>query len=477
MRVLLVNPTSPEELGTWQPLSLGYLAGTLGAERHEVKIFDRRIWSTTGRQDVLMIEACKRFKPELVGLTATTPLLLDAYHAAALLRESTPDALLVLGGPHATALPEQVLAECPALDCVAVGEGELTLSILASGATLTGTPGLVIRSPEGNRATGEPHRVEDLDNLPRPRRDLLAPEFYFRPHDQLIRGLRLRGAHIVTARGCTHRCNFCTGSLCFGRGIRYHSPERVVAEIQELVERYRIEGIYIADDVFMTQPERVEQLCQALHAAGLHRRMLWCCQLRVDGLTLEVLRLLKRAGCVQVEFGLESGSQRVLDRMNKRTTVEQNRQAVTLAHRVGLRVFANIVVGYPGETREDLEETRQMLLDTRPEAISLNRFVPLPGSPVFSELRSEGRLPTTWDAYTVGNRLNYTQMTLKEFEAVLAEMHHEIAEPTYLRSFYLWDLRRRPLHYVREVAGRLLRSPVKTLRRLVQILRGNRAQR
>ena len=158
--------------------------------------------------------------------------------------------------------------------------------------------------------------------------------------------------------------------------------------------------------------------------------------------------------------------------MAKRATVAENYGAVRLAHQAGLRVFANTIAGYPGETREDLELTRQMLVDTKPEALSVNRFVPLPGSPVYRQLRQKGRLPEGWEQYTVGNLHNYTAMSDDELNGLTQALHTELAEPTYLRSFYLGDLRQRPMHYAWEAGKRLLRSPVATTRRIAQILQG-----
>ena len=477
MRVVLINPTLAGALGVWQPLGLGYLAGALARAGHEVRVFDRLACGDAAAADGQMLDLCRQVQPDFIGLGATTPLIPDAYHCAHLLRPEVPDATIILGGPHATALPEQTLAECPALDLAAVGEGELTLEALAGGAPAETVPGLAYRSVEGIKLSGSCQRAQDLDELAPPRRDLLAPKFYFRTHDQVIRGVRLRGAHLITGRGCTHRCRFCACSLCAGPGVRFHSVERVVSEIEGLVADHGIEGIYIADDVFLAQAERTVALCEAITRGGLHRKLRWCCQLRVNDLRLEVLRLLRRAGCVQVEFGLESGSQRVLDSMAKRATVAENYAAVRLAHEAGLRVFANIIVGYPGETREDLALTRQMLVDTKPDALSLNRFVPLPGSPVYRQLHQEGRLPEGWEQYTVGNLHNYTAMSDDEVDGLVQALHTELAEPTYLRSFYLGDLRQRPLHYAWEAGKRLLRSPVATTRRIAQILQGRGTQR
>jgi len=259
--------------------------------------------------------------------------------------------------------------------------------------------------------------------------------------------------------------------------VRFHSTERVLAEIGALVTDHRIEGIYIADDVFLAKDARAAALCEALIRAGMHKRIRWCCQLRVNGLRMDTLKLLRHAGCVQVEFGIESGSQYVLDLMRKRATVDENREALLLARRAGLRVLANIIVGYPGERREDLAQTRALLEAARPDVISVNRFAPLPGAPVFDELREQRRLPESWASCTVGNAANYTEMPDEEFEAAVAAMRRDLAEPTYLRSFYLGDLRRRPRHYAAEVARRLWRSPVATSRRLFSIVAGRATQR
>ncbi|MBM3476956.1 MAG: B12-binding domain-containing radical SAM protein, partial [Armatimonadetes bacterium] len=422
MRVLLVSPSSDATLGTWQPLGLGYLAASLASGGHEVRVLDRAGGRNDADPDQALLGTCREFAPDLIGLTATTPLIPDALHVMERVRSALPETLTVLGGPHATALPERTLRECPCLDAVAVGEGEYTVCDLADGRALADTPGLAYWENEAIRLTAPCRRAENLDDLPPPRRDLLSPDRYFRPTDQIIRGLRLRAAHIITGRGCTHRCKFCAGPLCFGGKVRLHSIERVLHEIHELLTVHSLNGFYIADDVFLANAERTVAFCEAAIRAGVQRRAQWCCQLRVTGLSPEVLRLLKRAGCAQVEFGLESGSQYVLDLMRKRATVEENVAAVRLAREAGLRVFANIIVGYPGEREQDLLATREMLTETKPDAMSVNRFAPLPGSEAFEELAAEGRLPEDWRAYTVGNSMNFTEMPTERFEALVGAL-------------------------------------------------------
>jgi radical SAM superfamily enzyme YgiQ (UPF0313 family) len=234
--------------------------------------------------------------------------------------------------------------------------------------------------------------IEPLDSLPLPARDLLDMGYYTRPSRFISRNLSLRATHIFTARGCPNNCYYCAGPLMGRRKVRFHSPDRVVFEIEELIAKYRIEAVYFAEDMFLSSKNRVVEMTDLFLARGIHKKIVWMAQLSTNVVSEPLLSKMKEAGCVHVEYGFESGSQRILDLMNKKTTVEGNRRAALLTKKSGLRFQGNFIAGYPGEAEEDFERTISFMRNVRPNNISLNIFMPLPGTVIYNRLKEEGRL-------------------------------------------------------------------------------------
>ena len=234
--------------------------------------------------------------------------------------------------------------------------------------------------------------------------------------------MTLKATHLFTTRGCPFRCTFCAGSLVFGRKIRFHSVDRVIREARQLVEQYGVEGLYFADDFFLANRIRARRICEAIIHAGLAKQVVWAAQLRADVVDEETLELLKQAGCRQVEFGFESGSDKILRRMEKKATVADNRQAAKLVKKSGIRLLANIIVGYPGETEKDLQATHDFVREICPDSVGYNRLVVLPGSKLYQELEESNRLVSRdWSRYHVGGMdpgvkpLNYTALDNDRF--------------------------------------------------------------
>ncbi len=423
-KVSLIYPTL-RNWESWPPLSLAHLAAFLERRGHEVEIIDRNVLLNRARgsmagADKATRNALTRFQPNIVGLTATTPLLSDAYKCALAARETIPRAVLIMGGPHASLLPEETLREFPEIDLVCKGEGEFTLAELADGERPRNIRGLYYRENGDIRNTGMREMTREFDSLPLPARHLIAVKRYLRPTSFLIRGVEVRGTHIFSGRGCPGRCRFCAGHRVNGPGLRLHSSERVIEEIKHLVDVYHVNGLYYAEEMFLANRKRVTEICEWLIRSGYSKKVMGCANSRVDVLNPQLLALLKRAGFVQMEFGIESGSQRMLDLMLKGTNTEQNLRAIEMTKKAGIRVLANMIVGLPWETMEDLKATLEFLKKAKPHFAAINKFAPFPGSPLFDELREEGKLPASWDAYSqTDTTTNYCRIEdgtfIKEF--------------------------------------------------------------
>jgi len=221
-----------------------------------------------------------------------------------------------------------------------------------------------------------------------------------------------------------------------GRGVRFHSVDYVIEQVLRVVERYGIQAIHFEDDSLGADRARLLELCEAMRRRGLHKRIVWDACLRVDQVDGEQLAQMKSAGCIQVEYGFESGSDAVLRRLGKNATVEQNRRAVRLSREEGLRVYADIMVGLPGETEADMRATMQFMRWARPEVLSVSRLCPLPGTPVYAKLPEEAREGIDWGEYSydqIAERFNLTAMPDERYSA----LYHEWGYALDSRSYYI----------------------------------------
>ncbi len=313
--------------------------------------------------------------------------------------------------------------------------------------------------------------VHDLDSLGPPAYDLFDMEYYTQANRWLIRWLPLRATNIRTSRGCTNRCRFCAGHLVGGLGVRFHSIPYVIEQVRHAVDTWGLEAIRFEDDTLGADRDRLLALCEALRQAGLDRRIRWDGCLRVDQADAEVLAAMKAAGCIQVEYGLESGSTDSLQRLGKSATADLNRRAVQLTHEAGLRIFADIMVGLPGETRQDLEATVRFLRWAKPEVIVASRLYPLPGTPIYAGLPQEVRRNLDWDAYAYfddyAGGVNLTAMPAEEFQRWYRTFRRYFIKPQVARAMLRdtppeWRQVRRNLR--RTLRRFILRHPIRAAR-------------
>jgi len=375
MKIALINPAVTASL-LKENLGLANLAAVLEADGHTTRIIDEIVG-----QDV--DAGLDEFRPDVVGISFMTMYAVRAYALAERIKKER-GLTVVLGGAHPTALPEEAIEFA---DCVVRGEAEHTLpSVLTSGKV----EGIV-----------EPMAPPELDALPIPSRWQLDLDTYASAGEELA-GLSYRTLGAITSRGCPFKCNFCINSEREEK-LRFHSPERVIEEVRYLVDRHHIQSVAFYDELMATDAKRFREICEALISSGLdHLR--WECQMHAKTVRPDLLRVMKRAGCVQVAIGFESGSQRVLDTINKNSSVELNLAAARMAHEAGLRVRGCFLIGTPGETREDVSLTEQFVRDARIDFASIHYVTPLPGTKLFNEYR--GRIAASkvpWDKFTCGD--------------------------------------------------------------------------
>ncbi|HUN54990.1 MAG TPA: radical SAM protein [Smithella sp.] len=401
MRFLFITPGAEPKtfMGPhWLPLGFASIGALLKQHGHAVHVFDRyasmaRFGLDTAKVDEAMLKEAKTFEPDVVGLATVSPMIYDTVYCAKILR-GVFSGLMLAGGHHATALPRITLEKIPELDGVGLGESEESLLALAEGTKPVDISGFLWRqgtengADKENRRTDQPSlgRLDDLDSLPFPDYSLFDTSFYTRRTSHVIRGFHISTLSMLGSRGCKYRCSFCTESMIYGSGVRFHSAEYITQMLARTLGQYpRVEGIYFHDNDFLIEPARVEQLCRRLIETGLHRRFLWAVQARSDRMDAALLRLMRRAGCIQIEIGVEAARQDDLDTLRKGTKATINESAIRLCHDAGITVHANFLTQTKGESLTDLEEKLDWLKRNRPDAFSLHPLSRYPGSALYHE--------------------------------------------------------------------------------------------
>ncbi len=320
------------------------------------------------------------FQPDLVGIGFMTQTRFRALEIHKILREKLPGAKIVLGGVGPTVEPEKTF-DLFKPDALVVGEGEKALMEIVRTGAFAGIPGVFI--------PGQPFRDAEvfwnLDELPQPAIECM-PDFYrYLCPPGGIRGKWFKSGTpmIMTARGCPYRCTFCSSHLMFSRKVRRRSVGHVLQEIRRLHDEFGIDAVYFFDDTFNVQREWLKEFCQALENEPY--KLTWGCQIRVNLFDVEMGRMMRKAGCVQVDIGVESGSPKVLKAVQKDETVEQIEKAFAACHASGLAPMGTFLVGCPEETWEDVELTKALLRRIKPSFAEFFYLIPYPGSDLYRQ--------------------------------------------------------------------------------------------
>jgi radical SAM superfamily enzyme YgiQ (UPF0313 family) len=386
-------------------------------------------------------EVCRRIealRPDYLGLSATTISIANAARIAERVKRQLPHVITVVGGAHVSAVPERTLTAFPSLDYGVCGEGEAALFALLerleAGAPVSDLPGIAYRAGTAVRANPRAPYIDDLDALPNPAWDLL-PDFPHRFQPALFLYPRTPVATLITSRGCPFSCVFCDRSTS-GRKGRLHSVERVVALCRELAGRGARHVLFL-DDLFTVRKQRVVELCQALIDARLD--LTWSCNSHPNLLDLPTLQLMRRAGCWQIAYGIESGSQRVLDTVKREVRNPRLRETLRLTRQAGIRTKGYLMLGHPTETHESLRETEHFLRVAELDICQITKFTPYPGTPAYPTIHTYGAFDEDWE------RMNAMQFVF--IPHGLTEADLETAFLRCYRAFYtrpdvLWGMAR-----------------------------------
>lgn len=383
MKILLIAPKFRFHT-LHPPLGLGYIAAILEREGHQVKLLD---CNTDKLPDDGVRKIIDAEKPDLIGVSVLT----GSYNSAKrLIKEIKPatDAPVVIGGAHITALPEFSLKDTGADFCV-IGEGEVTVKELAesleSGATdFNNIKGLAYKD-NGTIRVNEPRElIENIDSLPFPAWHLMPPEkYHIAP--VLASSDRSPLAPIMSTRGCPYLCKYCASHITWRRKLRFRSPEKVVDEIEMLMNDFGVKSIHFADDNFTFYRDHAVAVCNEIIERNLD--ITWGCPngVRADRVDKDLLLLMKKAGCNMLSFGIESGSQEILKNIKKALALSKVPSVIKNAKDCGITTFGFFVLGLPGETRETIRETIDFSKNIALDRAWFFIFAPLPGSELFDE--------------------------------------------------------------------------------------------
>ena len=443
MRILLINPRYDETNYRYKvnklcpPLGLGYIASMLIRDSHHVQILDMEAekleWENLpGR--------LAGQNPDLVGIHGTTPIAHFMARCASIVGKTWPKIPIIVGGPHASLLPESVFADMPEVDFLLRGEAEYTMPEFVrrldkngKNTDFTDISGIGFRNGNGFFISDEIPLIDDLDKIPFPAYDLFPLDSYFYRSRLVETGSDERIFTIMTSRGCPNGCIFCCESALYGRKFRMRSPENVVDEMEILANKYGVSHIVIYDASFMVDRNRVEKFCRLILDRNF--KTSWRARVRADQITEPIVNLMKRAGCTTLAIGVESGSQRLLDIMGKHTTISEIENAFRIVRDAGLWTVGYFMFGTPGETKEESFETVEFAKRLDPDWALFTHATPLPGTELF-DMTKDLLLTDDWSNFKFSANspvISYDEMTYKEMQDMMDYAFREF----YVRKEWL----------------------------------------
>lgn len=402
MKLLLINPNQSilykdvkiKEGAIYSPvLSLATLAASCLKSGHQVKIFDMNLPVNDEKRLTRLLRV---YISEFVGITFTTPLYPQMVKISQLVKKNLSGCILIGGGPHASSFPERTLQETP-LDIVVVGEGDYTLPEILSGKRWSNIAGICYKMRGQIKKTVPQPLIPNLDTLPFPAWHLYDLPAY---KTSALMTRKNPAGWMETSRGCPYGCVYCNKSV-FGRIFRPKSAQRVVDEMEAML-KIGFKEIHIADDSLTLDMKRAEEICDLIIARGLKFPWATVNGIRVNRVSQRLLKKMKKAGCYRVYYGIESGSQRILNNIKKGINLKQVHQAVKWAKKAGLETFGFFMIALPGETVGDIEKTIKLATSLDLDIAKMSVTIPLPATPLFEDLKKQGKIKTqNWGNYNL----------------------------------------------------------------------------
>jgi len=472
MKVLLVNSPYGEIYnrvkgteGATPPLGLAYLASYLKTNHVEAQILDANAQGICFEELGPMLSGF-----DIIGTSLYTPSLHFSLKVLELAKKNNPSCKTVLGGPHITALPFETMESSPVVDFGVLGEGEHSflelIESIRGNNKFDNIDGIVYRDSGKIRINRRRKLITDLDKLPFPPYELLPLDKYIQPlhhinfSDSIPPG---RFMLFITSRGCAYNCAFCASKNIWERTVRYRSADNVLQEIDLLVNKFRINVLDIADDNFLFNKERLNNILNGIIRKGY--RIHFNCSARVDMVDEGTLKKLKEAGCYLIRFGVESGDPLILQRMKKNITVEQIKQAFKLSKANNISTSASFIIGYPGETHESFRRTMMLAKTIGPDIANFFIAIPFPGTEFYEIAKKEQLIEnfdySVWKLLTSSPPVKTDKLSSKELRRMM--------KGAYLNFYF------RPSYILKRIKNinnpSMIRSYFKGLSGIVRIIK------
>lgn len=393
MNILLINP--PCRGAYFIPIGLGYVASVVKQEKHNVEILDINCFRYSSEEVEKIIRGSEF---DVVGIGGLTSTYKYVKWLAGAIKKHKPRVPVVAGNMVSTAHPELLLKNSE-VDIAVIDEGELTfkevVSTIERNGNLDEVRGIFYKDRGNITKTPPRERISDLDSIPFPAWDLFRMDKYLTVTSPYPVSFGLRAISISSVRGCPYECTFC--SHPFGRRVHTRSARGIVDEIKELKKRYGIEYIYFSDDLFLVNEKRILELCDRMIAERFNIK--WHVAGRVNLVNVSLLKKMRRAGCIEMGYGFESGSQAILDKLKKRVTVKQAEEAIKMTRAAGINVLGSFIFGMPGETQATINETLDFIKRTQLPIYRFFYATPYPDTELYDIAKTMGRLPLDEDKY------------------------------------------------------------------------------
>jgi len=447
MNVLLINPPNvffesktrmmPKKvLSRYPPAGLMFLAAILQKEKIEVSIMDV---IAEGQTIAEINDFIKRESVKIIGITSTTPQIRGAVQLAKSIKEEFGERVkIVLGGPHISLVPD-FISKFTMFDAGIVGEGEYVFL------------DLVKKVLEGKDIAGihRAERIIDLDSIPFQDRDLINQDAYY------IEPFGSKCATIHTMRGCPFNCAFCSNAIV-GRKVVYRSAENVLEEIEECVKKRGTKIILFTDDTFTLDVNRAVAICDGIIKRKL--KVKWICATRANLVNKELLFKMRVAGCVEIQFGVETGSEKLRNEViHKNITDEALVNAFKLCRKLGLETDSFCMLGFPRETKEDMLKTLELNLKLKPDILGLHLTILYPSTQLHKWGLEEGKIDADyWNRFALGE-INEEAVYIPDGFSLeeLRDMQQYVYKKYYFRPAYFWQRLCRDLRYSKRIKSDL----------------------
>jgi anaerobic magnesium-protoporphyrin IX monomethyl ester cyclase len=388
-RILLINPywsknkkysLNKSSYSCFPSVGLGIIASILEIEGHNVTYLDMFAEKLSIEETILKYTLKNKSTFDYVLITSTTPIINTTLRLSEALKNNKIANKIIIGGVHATALPEEVLQN-KFVDIVVRGEGEITVKEIINNKPLKNILGISYKNLK-NKIIHNKDRpfIENLDELPFPAYHLM-PMSKYKPSPGSYK--KLPAMSLIVTRGCSGNCTFCHNMM--KNKIRTLSAERIIQQIKLLKNKYKIKEICFFDDNFTTFRNNVEKFCKIIINSNI--KITWSCFSRVDVITEDILKLMKKAGCHTILIGVESGNQKILDSMKKRITLKEVIKTVKICKSVGIKTRASYIFGAPGETKKNLKETLDFAKKLNTDHAIFTIMTPYPGTEIWKEAK------------------------------------------------------------------------------------------